>query len=79
MILSRMVFFIGLAAILLVLLVPLSLVNAVDPSQKAVLLSRAMSEVANCGALAVVAAIFSTVPWAVSRRKLRGPAKRGGP
>jgi len=71
LILSRAVVIIGLGVVGLIIIVPGLLAGAADPSQRGLLLSQGISEVANCGAPAVVASLLSIVPWAIARWRLR--------
>jgi hypothetical protein len=59
---------IGLASVAALVLAPLA---PHDPSMKAVVLSRGVSEFMNCAAIAVAAALLAAPLWAISRRRLR--------
>ena len=76
LLLCRAVVIVGLGVVGLLIIVPGLLAEATDPSQRGLVLSQGISEVANCGAPAVLASLLSIVPWAIARRRLRAAAEQ---
>jgi hypothetical protein len=71
LVLSRMVVLVGLVLVSLAIMASRQLVVAASPSERTVLLSQGVSEVANRAAPGLIASILGIIPWVIARRRLR--------